>query len=109
VVSILEQALADMRDGRRVLLIAPSAAAVTRLGYKALPLLRAGESARQRPATITGGRGMIHLRPYPTSRESGRGLTLDRVYFDHSDLYEALLPALSFAIDGGRIVHEPTT
>ncbi|MGY4098058.1 hypothetical protein ACW2Q0_00595 [Nocardia sp. R16R-3T] len=107
--SILDQALADMRAGRRVLLIAPSAVAVTRLVDKALPLLRAGESARQRPATITGDRGWIQLRPYPTSRDSGRGLTLDRIYFDHSELYELLAPALSFATNGDRIVHGPTT
>lgn len=108
--SILDQALADMRMGRAVLLVVSSAADIDAVLDEAASL--AYESER---ITRTNGNagiadaehpGHIAVRPY-ASADKSRGDAWARVYFDHTGIHARLAPALSTSKFGRRTIHGP--
>ncbi|MFD6357930.1 hypothetical protein [Nocardia tengchongensis] len=119
--TIIDQALADMRAGLRVLIVAPSDDAITTLLTKAMEQLREGERAQRshqtplvfaRPArrsdqdaTLSGSDGgWIRFCRY-MNRAAARGFTVDRIYVDHAELWDRLAPTMVGSIDGPVITH----
>ncbi|MGI5222185.1 hypothetical protein [Nocardia sp. CA-290969] len=83
-------ALADMRAGRRVLVIAPSSSTAKALRDRMTAQLADGETARNANGNhriTSAGPGWIEIRGYTSVRLGAcRGVVLDRVYVDHSEL-----------------------
>lgn len=107
---LVDQALADMRAGRRVLIVTPTNDAAASMRDQFSARLAAGESVRSTGGhcyrVTTQGGGWIEFRSYISIRNGGvRGMTLDRIYVDHTELHRELMPALVTARDGGKIVH----
>lgn len=103
--TVLERALADMRSGLHVAVVASTGDTLDRLAVCARRLLRDGERIGWR--MITDGTGTIALRLYATAGLA-RGLELDRVYFDHSGVYEQFAPTMcTSTAPGPRFVHGP--
>ncbi|GAB3211321.1 hypothetical protein [Nocardia tengchongensis] len=101
----IDRALADMRDGLRVLLVAPTNDAISKLLAEASEKLREGETIRKSAGgTITGSGGWIRFCLYLNPAD-GRGLTVDRVYVDHADLWKRLAPTMSGSTNGPVITH----
>jgi hypothetical protein len=107
--SAVDRALTDMRDGLAVLVIAGSNIDARRLFDQAAEKLNVdGEAGRWRDELITsptGGR--IYFRTYAGAVRCGavRGLTLDSVYVDHSELERQVAPCFVTSPTGGEIVH----
>lgn len=111
-VTVIDQALADMRDGLGVLVIASTAPAADDAFKEAARGLVRGERAHRGAGHIridrTGG-GWIVFRGYSTiTRGGGRGLSVDRVLFDHRDLYEQIAPMFVTARAGFQVEHYPS-
>lgn len=107
---MLDYALEDMRHGARVMLILPSDRAIDAAIFEARTKAEAGERVRRRHPRIDRSLGgSIVLSIYSRFSVSGRGLTLDRIYVDHSELYLQLAPcmATSTAVRNPRFVHGP--
>lgn len=101
--TVVDKALADMREGRRVMVIAlaRNATRLTQLLDEARGKLHADEwaqhSAQQSRIARRGGDGLIEFRTFGSIVQGGgRGLTLDRVYIDHAALVEEIGPAVQF-------------
>lgn len=106
---ILDAALADMREGRRVVLISANREAIGRLIGSARAKLLPGEkllrSVGNGEITRVGG-GLIRFLGYTgTTRGVGRGMTVDRVHVDHSVLWDELAPMLATAAPGLTVTH----
>lgn len=100
-------ALADMREGRRVLVIAPGRQAVVELWATACGVLVDGERSyrsvgAERIARKAGG--WIMFRTYGAGV---RGLELDSVYIDNTAMFTAMSPTLSAAAEP-RIAQFPS-
>ena len=106
--TVLDLALADMRDGRRVMLIVEDSDAIRATIAEARRKLAEGEQARSVRPRITGRDGgwiVVCTRRTPGT---GRGLSLDRVYFDHTRLYREIAPCMvTSTAPGPRFVHGP--
>ncbi|MGV9666948.1 hypothetical protein [Nocardia niigatensis] len=105
----LAAALADMREGHRVLIVAANRDAVAHMVGVARGKLLDGErlrrSAGSEEITSTAG-GWIRFACYTSATHgAGRGLTLDRIHLDHSALWDELAPTLSTAALGATITH----
>jgi hypothetical protein len=105
---LIARVLADMRTGCRVLVVAPTADAARAMHEQAAARLATGELAR-RSATVRITRndgGWIEFRSYVSVRGGAtRGMSLDRVYVDHTELCAILAPCLVTSRDGAGIVH----
>ena len=104
--TVLDLALADMRAGRRVALVVSNGQALDRIAWQAHQLSRPGETVTQR--MISSGTGMIRFFLYANASGAMRGLEVDRVYFDHSDVHTNLAPTMcTSTAPGPRFVHGP--
>ncbi|MFE3051590.1 hypothetical protein [Nocardia sp. NPDC059239] len=105
----LDAALADMREGHQVLIVAANRDAIARMVNDARPQLRPGErlnvtNGGERITRFDGG--WIYFRCYSAvTRGSGRGFSLDRVHVDHTELWDELAPTLVNAAPGPTITH----
>jgi hypothetical protein len=92
---IVDQALADMREGRRVLVISANESGVIDLlnamTERTLSSERAYRAAHHRRIESRTG-GTIRFATY--AHAAVRGLTLDSVYFDHSRIMAEVAPAM---------------
>lgn len=107
---LVDQALADMRAGRRVLIVASSNVAAASMRHRFVERLVAGESVSSPGSShhrvSRHGDGWIAFISYTSIRlGGGRGMELDRIYVDETELHRELMPALATARDGGKIVH----
>ncbi|MGW6699626.1 hypothetical protein [Nocardia sp. NPDC055049] len=104
--SVLDQALADMRAGQNVALIASTGRTLDRIHDQSRKLLRDGERIGRR--MISNGTGSVTLSLYASSPSALRGLEVDRAYFDHSDIHAVLAPTMcTSTAPGPRFVHGP--
>ncbi|WP_280371135.1 hypothetical protein [Nocardia wallacei] len=98
--STVDRALADMREGRKVMVIAvvPNHDGLTPLLNKAVDQLLDGEraySSRDNARITAPGGGWIAFRTVGGIQGGGgRGLELDRVYIDHAELMRRIAPAV---------------
>lgn len=87
---LIDQALADMRAGRRVLVIAPSDTTRRDLRNRIAARLTESETVRRSgncDRVTAPGDGWIEIRGYTSVRHGAcLGIRLDRVYVDHSEL-----------------------
>lgn len=104
-VQIVDDALADMRSGRSVLVVASDAPTAKKLFDAARSQLELGETARRPSITHSNG-GWISFEHHGTVQAAVRGLQLDRVYFDHSAAMEAVVGAM-IGSDSPLIRHYP--
>ncbi|OXR46658.1 hypothetical protein B7C42_01633 [Nocardia cerradoensis] len=100
--SVVDQALVDMRNGGRVLVVAPTQSAAVALFDNASRRLTDGETGhRSHSPRIRGaGEGWIQFQSFSAA---GRGLTLDRVYVELSALVTELAPAVGGDLANIRI------
>ncbi|MFE3060682.1 hypothetical protein [Nocardia sp. NPDC059239] len=107
--STLDAALADMREGHCVLVVAANRDAIARMVNDARAQLRPGErlnvtNGGERITRFDGG--WIYFRGYSgVTRGSGRGFSLDRVHVDHTELWVELAAALVNAKPEPTITH----
>ena len=95
----VERALAEMRAGRRVLVLTLTEPGARAMHDRAAALLTDGETARRgvsaRQNTVhrqAGGR--LEFAPIGSAASQCRGLTLDTVYVDHDELRAMTAPAM---------------
>lgn len=106
----VDLALADMRNGLRVLVIAANERAVTALLDYAGEQLQDSEKMRRTQGTqrIAGSKpGVVVFISYADAGNTGggRGLSLDSVYVDHTALWNALAPTMIGKPGGPDITH----
>ncbi|MFD3748343.1 hypothetical protein [Nocardia sp. NPDC058633] len=100
--TLLDQALADMRAGLNVAYVATSGKALSRIDYLARERLVDGERMGRRMISGSGD-GTVTFCLYSSIP---RGIVLDRAYFDHSDVYDEIAPCMATsAASGPRFVH----
>ena len=93
---IVDKALADMREGRKVLVVSADEPGIARLFDLFAEGAEAGERvyrAAHRQRIERGAGGRITFATYGGARTL-RGIDLDSVYLDHSRVREALMPNL---------------
>ncbi|WP_306357441.1 MULTISPECIES: hypothetical protein [unclassified Nocardia] len=106
----LDRALADMREGRVVLVVAASNDTIADHVAAVAGQLREGETAwrtygSQRVAAPGGGSIVFRSYASVVHNGGGRGLSVDHVYIDHGELYEQLAPTLVCSRDIVAITH----
>ena len=101
--TLLDQALADMRAGLQVAYVATSGKALDLINHLARKQLGDGERVGRR--MISNGEGTVTFCLYSSIP---RGYEFDRAYLDHSDVYKVLAPTMSTSTaPGPRFVHGP--
>ncbi|VFA94760.1 Uncharacterised protein [Nocardia farcinica] len=92
----VERALAEMRAGRRVLVLTMTEPGARAMHDRAAALLTDGERARRSGLSVTSAadRGRLMFATIRTAPARFRGNELDSVYVDHDELRRAAAPAM---------------